>query len=139
MFRRIVIAALLVLMATPAFASAISVVVDLSSQRMTVSVDGIPQYTWKVSTGKKGFRTPMGSFRPQRMAAVYFSKKYDNSPMPHSIFFLGGFAIHGTEYLRALGGPASHGCVRLHPDNAALLYSLVQRYGAANTAIRIQG
>ena len=74
-----------------------------------------------------------------RIAEVYYSKKYDNAPMPHAIFFTGGFAIHGTEYVRSLGGPASHGCVRLHPDNAALLYTLVQRYGAENTAIHIQG
>ena len=65
---------------------------------MQVSVDGVPQYNWVVSTGRKGHRTPVGDFRPTRMAAVYFSKKYDNSPMPHAMFFLGGFAIHGTEY-----------------------------------------
>jgi lipoprotein-anchoring transpeptidase ErfK/SrfK len=59
--------------------------------------------------------------------------------MPHSVFFVGGYAIHGTEYVRALGRPASHGCVRLHPDNAAQLYSLVEEYGAGNTLIRIQG
>jgi lipoprotein-anchoring transpeptidase ErfK/SrfK len=106
---------------------------------MRVSVDGVPQYNWAVSTGRKGHRTPVGDFRPTRMAAVYFSKKYDNAPMPHAVFFVGGFAIHGTEYLRSLGKPASHGCVRLHPNHAALLYSLVEEYGPAHTAIHIQG
>ncbi len=139
MFRRVLVAVLFLLCASPALASEISVVVDLSSQKMSVRVDGVQQYSWLVSTGRKGHRTPTGYFRPTRMAAVYYSKKYDNAPMPHAIFFVGGFAIHGTEYIRSLGGPASHGCVRLHPANAALLYSLVQRYGAANTEIRIQG
>ena len=119
------------------FASSISVVVDISLQKMVVNVDGVPQYSWLVSTGRKGHRTPTGDFRPTRMQAVYYSKKYDNAPMPHAIFFAGGFAIHGTEYIRSLGGPASHGCVRLHPANAALLYSLVQEYGASNLAIHI--
>jgi lipoprotein-anchoring transpeptidase ErfK/SrfK len=138
MLRRVIAAFILMFFASPALASSISVNVDISRQTMSVRVDGIQQYSWKVSTGRKGFRTPVGDYRPTRMAAVYYSRKYDNSPMPHSIFFVGGFAIHGTEYVRALGGPASHGCVRLHPSNAALLYSLVQQYGAANTAIHIR-
>jgi lipoprotein-anchoring transpeptidase ErfK/SrfK len=138
MLRRLFILLACVLFASPAFATDIDVVVDISSQSMTVAIDGTPQYNWPVSTGRKGHRTPLGLFHPTRMAAVYFSKKYDNAPMPHAIFFVGGFAIHGTEYVRELGRTASHGCVRLHPANAALLYSLVRQYGAANTRIRIQ-
>jgi lipoprotein-anchoring transpeptidase ErfK/SrfK len=57
------------------------------------------------------------------------------SPMPHSIFFMGGYAIHGTNYIKRLGTPASHGCVRLHPDNAATLFSLVKANGMADTQI----
>ena len=105
---------------------------------MRVVVGGVPQYTWPVSTARKGYYTLRGDFRPTRMAVVYYSRKYDNSPMPHSLFFKGGFAIHGTEYIRSLGRPASHGCVRLHPANAAVLYSLVREYGAINTAIHIR-
>lgn len=138
MFTRVLIAMLLTLIATPVFAGRISVVVDISTQTMSVSVNGVQHYNWLVSTGRRGYRTPLGDFRPTRMAAVYYSRKYDNAPMPHAIFFVGGFAIHGTQYVRSLGGPASHGCVRLHPANAALLYSLVQRFGAGNTDILIQ-
>ena len=57
--------------------------------------------------------------------------------MPHAIFFYGGFAIHGTYELSRLGGPASHGCVRLHPSNAATLLSLVEHSGPRNTRIEI--
>ena len=57
------------------------------------------------------------------------------SPMPHSIFFKGGYAIHGTNYIKRLGTPASHGCVRLHPDNAAQLFALVRENGMTNTQI----
>lgn len=113
--------------------------IDKSAQRMTVTVDGAPAHVWPVSTGKSGFGTPNGRFRPQRLARTWFSRKYYNSPMPYSIFFHGGYAIHGTNYIRRLGGPASHGCVRLHPGNAATLFALVQRHGSANTRIVVTG
>jgi hypothetical protein len=50
--------------------------------------------------------------------------------MPHSIFFLGGYAIHGTYSTAQLGRPASHGCVRLAPGNAAALFAMVKSEGA---------
>jgi lipoprotein-anchoring transpeptidase ErfK/SrfK len=91
-----------------------------------------------VPTARSGYYTPTGSFTAQRLAAMWYSRKYDNSPMPHSIFFKGGCAIHGTEYIKRLGTPASHGCVRLHPDNAAELYSLVEENGMQNTEIVVE-
>ena len=106
----------------------VTVHISKASQRMSVSVDGVPRYMWRVSTGRGGFGTPSGVFRPQMLARSWFSRKYYNSPMPYSIFFHGGYAIHGTNYLSQLGGPASHGCVRLHPSNAAVLFGLVQRH-----------
>lgn len=111
--------------------------IDLSAQRMYVSVAGKPTYTWAVSTGRKGYRTPTGSYRPTRMHRTYYSRKYDNAPMPHSIFFRGGYAIHGTTHVKNLGRPASHGCVRLHPTNAQTLFNLVRKYGPGNTSIRV--
>jgi lipoprotein-anchoring transpeptidase ErfK/SrfK len=122
--------------ATPALARVV-VQIDKSSQRMSVSVDGAPRYSWPVSTGRRGYGTPSGTFHPQMMARRWFSKKYYNSPMPHSIFFYYGYAIHGTTDLGRLGGPASHGCVRLHPSHAAALYALVERNGRGNTRIEI--
>lgn len=113
--------------------------VDKSSQQMTVSVDGTPRYHFVVSTGRPGLGTPSGTFHPERMEPTWFSKEYYNSPMPHSIFFHGGFAIHGSYEINALGGPASHGCIRLHPDNAATLYALVQQQGMAATTIVVAG
>jgi lipoprotein-anchoring transpeptidase ErfK/SrfK len=120
----------------PAQASVV-VHIDKSSQRMSVSVHGSQRYTWPVSTGRRGYGTPSGVFRPQMMARRWYSKKYYNSPMPHSIFFYYGYAIHGTNDLGRLGGPASHGCVRLHPSHAAALYALVERNGRGNTRIEI--
>ena len=111
--------------------------IDRSAQRMAVRVDGAARYSWPVSTGRSGYGTPSGVFSPQSMHRRYFSRKYYNSPMPNAIFFYYGFAIHGTNDISRLGGPASHGCVRLHPSHAAALFALVQRNGANNTRIVI--
>ena len=112
--------------------------VDVSKQVMTVSENGRLLYSWRVSTGRRGFNTPRGSFKPTRMHRMWYSSKYDNSPMPHSIFFRGGYAIHGTNYVKSLGRPASHGCVRLAPGNARALYNLVRAHGPRNTRIIVQ-
>lgn len=110
--------------------------IDKSSQRMAVYVNGAHRYTWAVSTGVRG--TPSGSFRPQSLARYHRSSLYNSAPMPYSIFYDGNFAIHGSTHVRQLGGRASKGCVRLHPSNAAVLFSLVQSAGLSNTRISIQ-
>ena len=104
----------------------IVVTVDKTAQRLTVEVDGMTRYTWPVSTARWGYRTPNGTYRPQRLARKWYSRKYDWSPMPYSIFFDGGYAIHGSYEISHLGRPASHGCIRLHPQNAATLFALVK-------------
>ena len=130
-------AALLFGAGNAAHANQLVATVSLSQQVMEVTVDGRPTYTWKVSTGDRRHITPTGSFKPTRMHEMWYSKKYDNAPMPYSIFFHGGYAIHGTDALKALGRPASHGCVRLHPDAAADFYQLVEAFGPGNTSIVI--
>ncbi len=56
--------------------------------------------------------------------------------MPYSIFFTpDGHAIHGSLHTRQLGRAASHGCIRLDPANAAILYDLVTAEGLGNTKI----
>jgi lipoprotein-anchoring transpeptidase ErfK/SrfK len=111
--------------------------IDLSSQTMRVWVDGQYQYEWAVSTGRRGYGTPGGSFRGQRLAKRYFSRKYDNAPMHNAVFFHGGYAIHGTSYVSQLGTPASHGCVRLHPSNAEEFFEIVRSRGLGRTRISI--
>ncbi|SDU38639.1 L,D-transpeptidase [Stappia sp. ES.058] len=118
-------------------ASSLVARIDLSEQRMKVYLNGRHTATWRVSTARRGYRTPVGTFRPGRMHARYFSRKYHNSPMPHSVFFHGGYAIHGTTAIKSLGRPASHGCVRLHPDNARRLFSLIKQNGKRNARIVI--
>jgi hypothetical protein len=106
--------------------ASVVVTVDKSAQRISVTVDGTPRYQWPVSTARWGYRTPNGTYRPERLERKWFSRKYDWSPMPYSIFFNKGYAIHGSYEISHLGRPASHGCIRLHPKNAAILFALVK-------------
>lgn len=108
--------------------------INKAAQTMLVLVDGVATHTWPVSTGLGG-GPPSSTYRPQRMERKWFSRKYNWSPMPHSIFFHEGYAIHGTIYVSRLGHRASHGCVRLHPKNAATLFDLVRQNGMANARI----
>jgi len=111
--------------------------VSLSDQRMEVTVNGRTAYEWKVSTARKGYVTPTGAYKPTRMHEMWYSRKYDNAPMPHAVFFHGGYAVHATDAIKRLGRPASHGCIRLHPEAAADFYALVKTFGATNTSIVI--
>jgi hypothetical protein len=135
----------LFLLSSVVFASAllpasanVLVKVNQSEQRMTVSVDGVQRFSWPVATGRAGYSTPNGSFRPNRMEEEHFSDEYESAPMPHSIFFDDrGHAIHGSS--EKLGRPASHGCVRLSTAHAAELFSLIKQEGMAKTRVEIEG
>jgi lipoprotein-anchoring transpeptidase ErfK/SrfK len=128
------LAGLFFLVAASAASANVVIAINKGMQRMTVSVDGAARYVWPISTGLRG-GPPNGSYRPERMEVSWFSRKFGMSPMPHSIFFHEGYAIHGTIYVSRLGNKASHGCVRLHPDNAATLFALVRSQGMASTTI----
>lgn len=116
--------------AAPA-AAAVSIRVDLSTQTMQVQSGSGATYVWPVSTARAGFVTPRGRYGVQSLQTMHYSRKYHNSPMPHSIFFKGGYAIHGTYATGSLGAAASHGCVRLSPANAAALFQMVRAEGAS--------
>jgi hypothetical protein len=111
------------------------VTISKSQQRLAVTVDGAELYRWPVSTGRRGLDTPSGTFRPIRFERKWYSRKYDMSPMPYSVFFHGGYAMHGTYEKRRLGHPASHGCVRMLPVNAATLFDLLRKQGKGNARI----
>ncbi|WP_275783214.1 L,D-transpeptidase [Pararhizobium gei] len=125
----------MVFQAVPAFAANLTANISLSSQTMVVSQNGIVRYRWKVSTARKGYVTPKGSWRAKWLSRHHRSRKYDNAPMPFAVFFNGGYAVHATYDLKRLGRPASHGCIRLHPDDAAAFFSLASRNGLKNTRI----
>ena len=117
--------------------AAVTAQIDISQQMMRVYVNGELMHVWPVSTARMGYRTPVGVYRPTMLSPFHRSSKYGNSPMPHSIFFRGGYAIHGSYEIRSLGRQASHGCTRLHPANARELYQMVSYFGPGATRIVI--
>jgi lipoprotein-anchoring transpeptidase ErfK/SrfK len=125
-------------LARPADA-AVTVRISKSEQLMRVYVGEQLTYQFKVSTAAKGYKTPLGNYSIKRMHTMWYSRKYDNAPMPYALFFFDGWAVHGTTSVAALGRPASHGCIRLHPANARTLFRLVSSYGKASTRIVVTG
>lgn len=116
----------------------VDVRVDIAAQRIQVTTTDGEAYNWAISSGRKGFRSPNGVYRPTRLEKNWYSRKYGGA-MPNAVFFRGGYAIHGTTAVGALGRPASHGCIRLHPTNAAKLFALVKKHGASQTRIALNG
>jgi lipoprotein-anchoring transpeptidase ErfK/SrfK len=111
--------------------------VSITSQTMTVYHEGRRLFTWPVSTAKSGSITPAGTYEPEFLSRHHRSRRYNNAPMPFAIFYDGNYAIHGTDQIKRLGAPASHGCVRLHPDNARILFQMVKAEGMENTSVVI--
>jgi lipoprotein-anchoring transpeptidase ErfK/SrfK len=111
--------------------------IDVSDQRMYVYLDDRQVGVFKVSTARRGYITPTGRYRALWLSRYHRSRKYDWAPMPWSVFFNGGYAVHGTTDLKRLGRPASHGCVRLHPNNAKTFFELVKATGKENTVITV--
>ena len=140
MFQMLTVA-VLGLFAVPHYAYAdIMIIVDKGAQSMSVIVDGDRRFVWLVSTGRKGYETPEGSYKAMRMEETYYLKERDQAPIPHAIFFTEqGHAIHGTYEVRRLGTPVSHGLVRLSTRHAAKLFDLVGQHGLANTEVVVTG
>ncbi|HEY8030908.1 MAG TPA: L,D-transpeptidase [Methylocella sp.] len=129
-----------VLLPVTAHAGSVLVDIDKTNQQMTVSLNGVERYQWRVSTGRAGYSTPSGTYTATSMNEIWYSKQWDNSPMPHSIFFMkDGHAIHGSFEVKNLGQPVSHGCVRISPKNAAILFALVKENGLGNTQVVVSG
>ena len=134
------LAAAAITFSNAALAMQVDVAIDKVTQHMIVKVDGVQKYDWLVSTGGQGYDTPSGNYHVFRMEKEHFSKEWDDAPMPYSMFFTGiGHAVHGSYHVKSLGRPASHGCVRLHPDNAAVLFELVKKAGFKNNSVAIRG
>ncbi len=113
--------------------------VDLTTQRLTVTERGEVKFVWAISSGRAPYATKTGTFRPQWASRMWYSRQYDMAPMPHAVFFNGGIAFHATNATHLLGRPASHGCVRLSPQNARALYTLIHAHGYAHTEITVAG
>lgn len=118
-----------------------------SEQRLYLYVRGVLQESWVVSTGGPGHETPLFNTQPNgRIYDAYSSSSYPGGSynglgnMPYAVFISGGFALHGTvkSNWSKLGQKASHGCIRMHPDNGLKVNRLIRAAGVKNTWISVQ-
>ncbi|MFX4299974.1 L,D-transpeptidase [Pseudosulfitobacter pseudonitzschiae] len=114
------------------------VIVDISSQTMEVYHYGQLEDVWPVSTARRGKVTPRGSWSPNFLSKHHKSSRYNNAPMPNSIFYSGNYAIHGTNQESKLGSVASAGCVRLSVANSKILFDRVQRDGLKSFRVTVR-
>jgi lipoprotein-anchoring transpeptidase ErfK/SrfK len=141
MARTVVFVAVLIYAALAGIAPAkadVVVNISISRQSMTVTIDGMDRFVWPVSTARRGYVTPTGSYRVQSMHKMHYSSLFNDAPMPFTIFFHGHYAIHGTYEVKKLGRPASAGCIRLHPDNARFLFDLVKERGPTRLQVVLE-
>jgi lipoprotein-anchoring transpeptidase ErfK/SrfK len=115
--------------------SNIVVRVLVDEQTMHVFHGGRLIHEWPVSTARAGKITPRGQWTAQWLSRNHRSSRYNNAPMPYAIFYSGHYAVHGTDQIGMLGRPASAGCVRLHPDNARILFEMARTEGLENVQI----
>ncbi len=121
--------------------------VSKAKQRLYLYLNGELIDSFKTSTGNSTHVTPDFDKKPNgRMYKRYTSHKFPGGDyhglgnMPYAVFISGGYAIHGTTYgnFMNLGKPRSHGCVRLHPDNAKIFWNVVNYVGPENTWITVK-
>jgi lipoprotein-anchoring transpeptidase ErfK/SrfK len=137
-FVPLILAAMVAIAPASAHAASLVAKVSLANQTMTVIHNGQVLYRWPVSTARKGKITPTGQWSAKWLSKNHRSSRYENAPMPYAIFYNGNYAVHGTYQVNRLGRPASAGCVRLHPEHAARLFSLTKRVGLKQTRIVVQ-
>ncbi len=103
-------------------AGGVEIVVSLERQMAYVYRGGTLIAATTVSTGRRGHRTPTGSFTILEKNREHYSNLYNNAPMPFmQRLTWDGIALHAG----ALPGyPASHGCVRLPLEFSRLLFGV---------------
>jgi lipoprotein-anchoring transpeptidase ErfK/SrfK len=98
--------------------------VDISEQRLRAWEGDQTVFDYTVSTGKPGFRTLPGTFSVYRKYEETRMRgyDYDTPDVPWTMYYSGGFAIHGAYWHEDFGTPVSHGCVNLPVEEAKALY-----------------
>ncbi len=98
--------------------------IDISAQRLTAWQGDVPVFETIVSTGKPGWRTLPGVFHVYRKyeSTRMTGADYDTPDVPWTMYYSGGFAIHGAYWHNNFGTPVSHGCVNLRVPEAKALF-----------------
>lgn len=142
----IVVVALLTIGNLEAAVSDLRLRVDLSDRTLEAMIGDEVIEAYPVSVGKSGHSTPTGQYRiakviwnpgwvppPSRWARGKSAKRPGDpgNPMKRVKMFFREptYYIHGTGEVDSLGSAASHGCIRMAPDDAEHLGKIVMEYG----------
>jgi hypothetical protein len=101
-----------------------------------VAYDGqVPAYATLVSTGADGLGDPEKTHSTVRGAFLIHTKhvtatmdndeaddRFDLRDIPYVQYFHKGYAIHAAYWHDGFGTPRSHGCINVHPTDAAWLF-----------------
>ncbi|MPN25932.1 hypothetical protein SDC9_173353 [bioreactor metagenome] len=101
--------------------------ISKSTRQLVWVVDGEPRLRMAVRFGSELTPTREGAFQVEWKAKDWVSTIY-HTPMPYSMFFSGGQAVHYSADFAARGyNGSSHGCVNVRDYNAiASLYDQVR-------------
>ncbi len=97
---------------------------DLTHQRLTAYQGNTPVFQAVISTGLPNTPTVIGQFRIywKLTATDMAGPGYHLPDVPYTMYFYGGYALHGTYWHNNFGQPMSHGCVNLSTEDAQWLF-----------------
>jgi lipoprotein-anchoring transpeptidase ErfK/SrfK len=103
--------------------------IDLSKQSLVAYEEETPVFATLVSSGRKGFETPQGTFR---ISSKHVSITMDDpnagdeayliEDVPWTQYFEEGYALHAAFWHNRFGRVRSHGCINLSPADARRLF-----------------
>jgi lipoprotein-anchoring transpeptidase ErfK/SrfK len=97
--------------------------IDLAHNKAWLLRNGSVEYgPVPITSGKSGYRTPVGTFRVLSKERVHLSRAFDNAPMPYSVFFIPGIAFHQGSL-----AVTSHGCIHLSKAAAIRFFGSLAR------------
>lgn len=103
--------------------------VDLSEQALVAYEGAQPVYATVISSGKEGYEPPTGLFQVQQKyisttmnATDPIDGFYEVEEVPWTLYYHGGYALHGAYWHTDFGKVRSHGCTNIAPVDARWLY-----------------
>jgi lipoprotein-anchoring transpeptidase ErfK/SrfK len=104
-------------------AATVRACIDLAHNKAWLLRGGVVEYgPVPITSGRSGYRTPVGTFRVLSKERVHLSRAFDNAPMPYSVFFIPGIAFHQGSL-----SVTSHGCIHLSKAAAIRFYGSLAR------------
>jgi hypothetical protein len=104
-------------------AATVRACIDLAHNKAWLLRGGVVEYgPVPITSGKPGYRTPVGTFRVLSKERLHLSRAFDNAPMPYSVFFIPGIAFHQGSL-----AVTSHGCIHLSKAAAIRFFGSLAR------------